>query len=352
MAVVSGAWSTLLAPGLAKAMSQQPKNPNSAGNAFASFLAKYGMNQSQLANYIGQSIGPIGPGSLQQALLGNQFAQQQQPMTAGQLQNAAYQQALQQQMSQQSLNALMAQTQQQISIAAQQAIQGNQAQFNPKMFGLGFGISQQMLDDVAEDDDNIVWKCGDFKVKRSFTSDQFWLTYKGEDICTWDEKPSRRLLALTVKEFRKRTPQVGARDIDETLIGVRYFRVTDDGRIYSPTQQTLWTSAKMEAEHWADVEVVRGTSGIHAAWPPRDRKAKPIIDHPDRSLFVAYVRGYGRYVQGTMGWRAQKVIIDTIFLPPSKLNRDWFMRNMTGAYPDITFEAEPWTLERLSKSEK
>lgn len=170
-------------------------------------------------------------------------------------------------------------------------------------------------------------------------------------VATWSDMPSRALVAATIHWDRQRQPRINARDgIDGSLLGVRYFKITSDYHIASPIQHTVWESEIMTAHSWDEGEAVRGVCGIHAAWPARDGRVRPKIDAKNEGWIVALVRGQGRFVCGKEGWRAERVIIDTAYLPSAIYHRWRVVKRLQRLYPSVTFEEETWTLERSLRS--
>lgn len=172
--------------------------------------------------------------------------------------------------------------------------------------------------------------------------------YARFDLYSGEQPPTRALVAAIIRWDRDHRPKVNARDVFGSLLGVRYFRLTDHLMLQSPAQGTVWEAEVLHADHWSDESVVRGVYGIHAAWPSMGSDVKPVIDFED-SHVVAHVRGQGRFAAGKMGWRAEIVIVDTVYLPRAV----WpHRRRLEKRYPAITFEEESWTLEKSSRSVK
>jgi hypothetical protein len=169
-------------------------------------------------------------------------------------------------------------------------------------------------------------------------------------VCTWPRMPSRRAVAAAIVEDRLSAPRRNARDEYGALVGVKFFNVTGDYRLTSPVQGTVWNSSVLSAHSWDESEALRGVCGIHAAWPPRTWKRVPMIDSSSTDNVVAVVRGLGKFIAGEEGWRAEKVIVDRCFLPQSLYSRWRVLKRLAKLYPEISFEEEPWTLERSLKS--
>lgn len=174
-------------------------------------------------------------------------------------------------------------------------------------------------------------------------------------VCSWARKamPSRSILAHAIRFHRACRPRVGKRDlVDGSLVGVRYFTWTDDYHLQSPQRKTVWESSTLAVAGWDESEAVRGVCGIHACWPSWNGAIQPHIDMECPNGVMAHVRGYGKFVSGKEGWRAEKVIVDTVYLPPELVNRWRVVKRLNRLYPEVTFEEEPWTLERSSRSGK
>lgn len=168
----------------------------------------------------------------------------------------------------------------------------------------------------------------------------------------WKSIPSRSLLAAAIKQVRQHRLRMNARDDYGSLLGVRAFKLTGNYLLQSPSQNTIWTEDHLTTSNWDEGEVVRGLAGIHAAWPPMSFASRPLIDTIADVGVIASVRASGRFVAGKEGWRAEKVIVDTVYLPSHILTHWRIIKRLTKQYPNISFEEEPWALERLSKSGK
>lgn len=175
-----------------------------------------------------------------------------------------------------------------------------------------------------------------------------WVVVRG-----WKDAPSRTTLASSILDARAREPRANAKDMFGMLLGVRFFRVGPDLFLHSPVRLTRWESSQLHAGQWQEDDALRGACGIHAAWPPKSFRVAPKIDHEStESLVVGEVRGFGKFVTGKEGWRAEKCAIDRIFLPTDVWVRKSHRKQLEKHYPEVAFEEEPWTLERSSKSER
>lgn len=172
------------------------------------------------------------------------------------------------------------------------------------------------------------------------------------EVCTWKFVPSRRILAAAIRMDRGFRPRFNARDEFGSLLGVRWFRLGDDLRLVSPNQGTVWDTNVLTVSEWCESDAVRGVAGIHAAWPTMGGTVQPEIDTVEPTNTLALVRGLGKFVSGATGWRAEKVIIDTVYLAPELINRWRVVKRLARLYPEISFEEQPWTLEKSKKSEK
>lgn len=189
----------------------------------------------------------------------------------------------------------------------------------------------------------------------SLVETQWWYKLKHVKrgtVAGWKLIPSRAAIAAAIREERRTCPRVNARDDYGALLGVRCFDLTKDFRLTSPVQGTVWDSSVLTAVEWKEDGAVRGECGIHAAWPPRYWTAEPEIDCDGNTNIIACVRGMGRFVAGEEGWRAEKVIVDRVFLPVSLWNRWRVLKRLQKLYPEISFEEQPWTLERSLRSAK
>lgn len=195
---------------------------------------------------------------------------------------------------------------------------------------------------------------GEYMVKHDKPA--FYLCRGTTKVLTWHSCPSRALIASAVRWDRQMQPHVNAKDDFGYLLGVRYFKLSEDFHLVSPHQKTVWESNVLTATAWNDDEAVRGKAGIHAAWPTKSGRVTPRIDFEIKDVeqitLIAKVRGLGRFVTGETGWRAEKVIIDTMYLPSSLLGRWRVVKRLEKLYTEINFEEETWTLERSSRLAK
>jgi hypothetical protein len=134
-----------------------------------------------------------------------------------------------------------------------------------------------------------------------------------------------------------------ARLPDGGLVGVRTLRVLDDGRLQSPQRQTVWTGPSLTAQTWTDTGALRDECGVHAIWPGRADPRNQINLLLERirqyrgcvpdCLAVGVVAGYGRYVAGEDGWRAEQQVLQAVFTSPK------FAPLIARRYPDVPVEA-------------
>ena len=114
--------------------------------------------------------------------------------------------------------------------------------------------------------------------------------------------------------LQERLPDVrGMTDIDGGIYGVRYFHVypasAGDAFLISPTSKFVWVGKKAIAADFSNDVAVRGHSGFHAAWPETlECWADSWVDHQECEV-KALVKGSGDLVQGTMGWRSERLEI-------------------------------------------
>lgn len=79
----------------------------------------------------------------------------------------------------------------------------------------------------------------------------------------------------------------------------------------SPHRHTRWGGPTLSALEWSDEAACEGHAGIHATLRPVPDAA---VGFGSR-MVTGRVRGYGRYVLGTRGWRAERVVIDYLRVP-------------------------------------
>ncbi len=111
----------------------------------------------------------------------------------------------------------------------------------------------------------------------------------------------------------------------------------DVERLVSPHQSTPWPDDTLIVPHWDEGDAVRGTSGIHARLVPKNWR---IIGWPDGDgssglsespmLVTGVVERYGRYVLGTLGWRAEHVVIKELMAPSTEIGLA-----IEKAYPNV-----------------
>lgn len=104
-----------------------------------------------------------------------------------------------------------------------------------------------------------------------------------------------------------------------------------DGTVLvSPSYQTKWNDAELRVAHWDESDVVRGVAGIHALLAPKnwmtcDPGHTEIGPQPVHGI----VERFGRFVLGTMGWRAEWVIIRELATHDKEIGL-----KLKQAYPD------------------
>lgn len=108
-------------------------------------------------------------------------------------------------------------------------------------------------------------------------------------------------------------------------------------RLMSPHQNTPWRADTLIVPEWDEGDAVRGVSGIHARLVPKNWR---IIGWPDGDgsgalaenpmLVTGVVERFGRYVLGTLGWRAEHVIIKELMAPSTEIGLA-----IEKAYPDV-----------------
>lgn len=107
-------------------------------------------------------------------------------------------------------------------------------------------------------------------------------------------------------------------------------------RLRSPFQGTVWHTPELRVDNWDTSVVLRGVAGIHARRVPIDwRRAKWVGDGRSEPRWQAnsvtgIVERYGRYVLGTLGWRAEWVVIRKLRAPNDEIGLA-----LERAYPDV-----------------
>lgn len=117
-------------------------------------------------------------------------------------------------------------------------------------------------------------------------------------------------------------------------LGWRVWRLKK-GVLHSPDQGTPWKTAILRASNWSDADAVRGAAGIHAALLPlADWR---LLDGPEGYGNIAdpfcvsgIVERYGRFVLGTTGWRAEKVVIRELLAKTTEIGL-----LLEARYPDV-----------------
>jgi len=104
-------------------------------------------------------------------------------------------------------------------------------------------------------------------------------------------------------------------------------------RLRSPSyRETIWYTPEMRAENWKDAGGVRGHGGIHAARMPIDWRRASVngTELNGYGEIIGVVERFGNFVLGTMGWRAEWVIIRSLRAPNSRIGLE-----LERAYPDV-----------------
>jgi hypothetical protein len=103
----------------------------------------------------------------------------------------------------------------------------------------------------------------------------------------------------------------------------------------SPHVGTLWHSAELRVERWDESSVLRGRAGIHARRMPRNWLKAEWGDHDGPVMrgphcLRGIVERFGRYVLGTIGWRAEWVVIRKLRAPTTEIGLA-----LESAYPEV-----------------
>jgi len=105
-------------------------------------------------------------------------------------------------------------------------------------------------------------------------------------------------------------------------------------RLRSPHQRTLWHSAELRVERWDESGVLRGYEGIHARRMPRNWLQAEWGNHDGPAMNTKCISGvverFGRYVLGTVGWRAEWVVIRKLRAPTTEIGLA-----LETAYPEV-----------------
>jgi hypothetical protein len=104
--------------------------------------------------------------------------------------------------------------------------------------------------------------------------------------------------------------------------------------LVSPAYQAFWEGPELRVTDWDTSEALRSHKGIHAKLVPHDWKVAIWggDDCPDLGLLpvTGIVERFGRFVLGTLGWRAEWVIIRKLLAPTQELGFE-----LERAYPDV-----------------
>jgi hypothetical protein len=142
-------------------------------------------------------------------------------------------------------------------------------------------------------------------------------------------------------------------DTDGGIYGVRYFdhmpSSSGAGLLVSPTSRFIWESAYATAKDFANIGAVRGHIGFHAAWPISLRDwPRTNVDHQTCTV-KALVKGYGDLIQGTMGWRSQKLQLISLicehWLPAAELAAKYGIPCVHGVISNYAPTLENRTIE-------
>ncbi len=119
--------------------------------------------------------------------------------------------------------------------------------------------------------------------------------------------------------------------------------------LVSPSQGTLWPTAKHTAFNWSEGDAVRGLAGIHALLVPRHWRVLSELGFTGGygGAVTGIVERFGKYVLGTEGWRAEQVIIRELLAPSTEIGLA-----LEARYPDVIVHYQSEEGETSCKSEK
>lgn len=145
----------------------------------------------------------------------------------------------------------------------------------------------------------------------------------------WAMRPSRAAIAAEIRLARKldSRPSYGRPD----TLGWRTWRWDTRQRVLvSPAQGTPWPDLEHRVPHWEERDAVRGHAGVHACRLPKGdwRHARRPGDMPHANV-LGLVERFGKFVLGSMGWRAEWVIIRELLAPD-----EFTAQAIRAAYPD------------------
>lgn len=122
-------------------------------------------------------------------------------------------------------------------------------------------------------------------------------------------------------------------------------------KLYSPIQNILWPQAENHAHKYDTSDMVRGVAGIHARFVPENWEGLECPDGMDAmisSLPPSYLAGlygpnwkhrieitglverFGKFVEGTEGWRSEWAIIRKLYAPTNEIGLD-----LEKAFPEV-----------------
>lgn len=111
------------------------------------------------------------------------------------------------------------------------------------------------------------------------------------------------------QELRAESTRRRRRASDGALVGVRWW-IFDGACLMSPYQCTVWPTRELIAPHFGGGSRCRMRPGIHAFW----RRREAVQEAVNAGNIVGRVLGYGRYIAGHEGWRAERVVIDRLWI--------------------------------------
>jgi hypothetical protein len=101
---------------------------------------------------------------------------------------------------------------------------------------------------------------------------------------------------------------------DGALVGWRSWVWGGSDLLLSPFAQAAWPGPTLVAAGTRD-DIVSGRAGIHACWSPRAAAAHA-VGYTAPIVAWGRVRGYGGFAAGPEGWRAERVLVERLYVTP------------------------------------